>query len=382
MANFCVKCGSHLNNNICPNCGYISTRASSSHHITCRVCGGDCDKYGICISCGEMNDTSSNATGRDNSANNAAAFLKRFPRVIPVCIIGLLVFILIAGVIILLRNNNTAAPTTKPQKPYHTTTTKPSDDDNTSNAADFRISRLGVITAYCGHGGDVVIPSSINGIPVTGIGEQAFMEQTSITSLTIPGSVKDIGNFAFHKCTNLSSLTLSEGLATTGEHCFNQCNSLTSVTVPASLRSYGYGSFMECENLRSIDVSPGNTNYRSKDGVLFNYSGTELLACPMGYVGHYDIPENVKIITVGAFHCCSNISSVTLNEELESIENHAFSNTKLTSIDIPSSVNSIGAYAFYQCSDLSSIRIRNSHAKIDKTHTFSGCADDLKITYG
>ena len=50
------------------------------------------------------------------------------------------------------------------------------------------------ITGYTGPGGAVTIPDTINGLPVTSIGDCAFYNCTSLTSVTIPNSVTSIGN--------------------------------------------------------------------------------------------------------------------------------------------------------------------------------------------
>ena len=61
------------------------------------------------------------------------------------------------------------------------------------------------ITGYTGPGGAVAIPDTINGLPVTRIGDSAFDGETSLTSVTIPNSVTSIGEEAFSCCTSLSA---------------------------------------------------------------------------------------------------------------------------------------------------------------------------------
>ena len=56
------------------------------------------------------------------------------------------------------------------------------------------------ITGYTGPGGAVTIPDTINGLPVTSIGDYAFCNCTSLTSVTIPNSVTSIGDEAFSYC--------------------------------------------------------------------------------------------------------------------------------------------------------------------------------------
>jgi hypothetical protein len=64
------------------------------------------------------------------------------------------------------------------------------------------------ITRYTGPGGDVVIPATINGMPVTRIGNVAFFICTSLTSVTIPDSVTSIGDHAFGWCISLTRVVI------------------------------------------------------------------------------------------------------------------------------------------------------------------------------
>ncbi|MBQ4143796.1 MAG: leucine-rich repeat protein, partial [Thermoguttaceae bacterium] len=62
------------------------------------------------------------------------------------------------------------------------------------------------ITKYTGSASSVTIPSSIDGLPVTSIGNEAFWCCKSLTSVTIPDSVTSIGNEAFWCCKSLTSV--------------------------------------------------------------------------------------------------------------------------------------------------------------------------------
>lgn len=90
------------------------------------------------------------------------------------------------------------------------------------------------ITGYTGNSKDVTIPSSINGSPVTKIGDGAF-QNTDISALTIPSSVKEIGWFAF-----------------------SGCKELKSVSVPSSVTSIGYGAFDNCSAQIEIVCEKGS----------------------------------------------------------------------------------------------------------------------------
>lgn len=90
---------------------------------------------------------------------------------------------------------------------------------------------------------------------VTSIGEYAFWECTSLTSITIPNGVTSIGKYAFLGCTNLTSITISDSVTGIGEYAFKDCTSLTSIIIPNSVTSIGEWAFDECTSLTDITVN-------------------------------------------------------------------------------------------------------------------------------
>ena len=137
------------------------------------------------------------------------------------------------------------------------------------------------------------IPSLIEGIPVTKIGNSAFA-YSEITSITIPEGVTDIG-----------------------ERAFSSCDALTSITIPDSVKTIGKGAFSWCGKLRSIKIPKGITRIEES---TFSESGISMIV----------IPTSVTSLGYRAFESCKNLKKIT----------------------IPSSVASIGDFAFYMCGDL------------------------------
>ena len=82
---------------------------------------------------------------------------------------------------------------------------------------------------YLGSGGDVVLPATLGGYPVTKIGDRAFSNCENLTSFTIPDSVTSIGNYAFEKCTGLTSVSIPDGVTSIGYYAFNPCANLSTV---------------------------------------------------------------------------------------------------------------------------------------------------------
>lgn len=79
---------------------------------------------------------------------------------------------------------------------------------------------------------EVVIPSEIEGYPVTSIGEYAFCDCTGLTSVTIPNSVTTICRKAFYGCSGLTSITIPSSVIRIAPLAFRWCSKLSDVRFP------------------------------------------------------------------------------------------------------------------------------------------------------
>ena len=147
--------------------------------------------------------------------------------------------------------------------------------------------------------------------------------------------------------------------------------SATTVEIPAEIDNLPVTeimdyAFSECEKLSAINVSSGNNNYISIDGVLFNKDKTELIQYPAGKSETtYTIPDSVTEIESGAFFGCTSLSGIEIPDSVTEIGSSAFFGcTSLSSIEIPDSVTKIGENAFYGCTSLEEITIPDSVIKI------------------
>ena len=212
------------------------------------------------------------------------------------------------------------------------------------------------ITRYLGVGGDVVIPNTLGGAPVTSIGQEAFAH-----------------------CAGLKSVTIPEGVASIGKEAFAHNPRLTSISIPKSVTSIGESVFYYCTDLTSITVDGGNSNYASIDSVLYNKAGTTLIMCPEALTS-INIPEGVTIIGEEAFFACEGLTSISLPESVTSIGDSAFARCKgLTSIIIPKGVTGIGRRAFEGCENLKSISIPEGVTSIGEA-AFESCKGLTSIT--
>ncbi len=185
--------------------------------------------------------------------------------------------------------------------------------------------------------GDLIIPATLGGYPVTVIGDRAFFNHEKLTSVTIPNSVTTIGDEAFYNCDNLKSVTIPNSVTTIGDDAFRYCDSLTSITVDSENPAYSSDS----------------------RGVFFNKDKTVLIQYPQRNTATtYTIPESVTTIGDSAFYACQKLTSVTIPKSVTTIGEYAFCRCNyLTNITIPKGVTTIGDKAFYYCSSLTGITV-------------------------
>ena len=100
-----------------------------------------------------------------------------------------------------------------------------------------------------------------------------------------------------------------------GGGAFSDCSGLTSVTIPISVTYIGNNAFSDCSRLGNITVDPGNANYSSIDGILFNKDATSLICCP-GAKTTVTIPNSVTSIGDRAFFDCSNLEAIYVQSQV------------------------------------------------------------------
>ena len=108
-----------------------------------------------------------------------------------------------------------------------------------------------MLRSYIGTAEEVVIPAEVNGLPVTQIGDSAFLQNTAIKSLVIPEGVRIIGQSAFQKCYNLETVVLPRSLESIGINAFRDCRSLYRINLEY-VPSFGNMCFTNCDSLTGV----------------------------------------------------------------------------------------------------------------------------------
>lgn len=241
----------------------------------------------------------------------------------------------------------------------------------------------GTIKKYNGNDTVVVIPPTISSWPVTKIGEDAFQDNTTITSVTIPDSVTEIGANAFAGCTNLTSVNYIGG----------DWSKLTIQSGNPAVEDAAKDAANE--QLFDFEFILNNTAV-----VVISYKGTAAdVTIPSRYKGKpvtvidpvafynnsavtsVTIPDSVTAIPDYAFGFCSQLTNISIPNSVTFIGFSAFNScTSLKSITLPSSLSTIQSYAFYNCGNLKTIRIPVSVTSIGN-YAFDVCPSLMTVTY-
>ena len=208
------------------------------------------------------------------------------------------------------------------------------------------------ITGYTGDNTIIKLPSEMFGLPVTGIADRAFYNNTELTNIVISDSVTSVGDYAFNNCDALTIYCEAESKPSGWSSNWNSSN------CPL---------VWNCNNNEADNK--GNIYYIADNGIRYaiNNGTVTVIRQSTALSGEIIIPEqvtykevaySVTTINASAFSDCSGLISITIPDSVTSIGDCAFRNcTGLTSITIPDSVTSMGWSVFFGCSGLTSITI-------------------------
>lgn len=190
----------------------------------------------------------------------------------------------------------------------------------------------------------VLVEQTYEGLPVIGIGENAFSNCTDLKAVVLPQSITWIGAGAFYNCAELTEIKIPESVTAIGEVSFCGCAKLADLSLPAHLTEMGNGAFYGCAALKTVTIPKSISKIPSS--AFYGCSGLT------GVI----IPTGVTEIADRAFYNCQALASLTIPEGMVSIGDFAFGNcTRISTVTIPSSVEKIGFSAFRYCTNLSGV---------------------------
>ncbi len=149
---------------------------------------------------------------------------------------------------------------------------------------------------------------------VTSIGERAFSDCSSLTSINLPDGVTSIGNAAFWCCSRLKNIDLSDGLKEIGDYAFYNCNNLTNISLPDSVMSIGREALVRTPWLNAL--------FEQNEGLaIVNHVVIDAIA---DLSGNITISAGVTRIGDEAFYECYNLTSISLPDSVTSIGKRSF----------------------------------------------------------
>ena len=227
------------------------------------------------------------------------------------------------------------------------------------------------IITYDGTDPQLVIPETLQDVPVTEIGYRAFLENAVITGVTLPSTLKKIGDRAF-MFTNVGDIDLPAGLEIIEEGAFAQMPNLTAINIPGGVKELPYMVFYNDVNLASVTLNEGLEKIGSD--VFSSCSGLKSLI----------LPDTVKELGENTFQNCTSLASINFPAGLTYIPYACFDNAGLTTLTIPENIVSIGGGAFGRCAKLTSVTLPASLTALGEQFgagVFNGCSALTEVNF-
>lgn len=229
------------------------------------------------------------------------------------------------------------------------------------------------------------------------ISDYAFLNCDSLSTITLPNSIKSLGTGAFYDCDTLKTVKLPTGITKIAKQAFYHCGFLQSITIPQSVTEIGAEAFAACSKLTAISLPSALTTIG-----IASFHSTGLTSITL--------PEGMTTIEPGTFGK-SKLKSIKLSKSLKQITSNnesynlgslpneyydfrkyinmyrddsgAFQNCKeLESIDLNGAVLTIlGSYTFNECDKLRSIDLSSTKLEEIPTSAFYSCDNLRAITF-
>lgn len=153
---------------------------------------------------------------------------------------------------------------------------------------------------------------------LSGIGNYAFYNCTSLQSITLSNALDTIGNYAFAGCINMNAVSLNSAsdITAIGTHAFENCQALTSFTVPVNVTAIGDAAFKGCWSMRTIDLCGGDQNVAlSKLGydMFVDCQQLQSITFPKGFTENVDISNFKGCLSLGSITVSNTSMNITEN---------------------------------------------------------------------
>lgn len=190
------------------------------------------------------------------------------------------------------------------------------------------------VVKYCGEKkGDVVIPSEIEGLPVTKIFDGAFYSE-DITSITLPDTIDELSSHMCTGCIALKSIRLPANIKSIPEFAFDGCKFLEEIEIPSGVTEIGRSAFDSCRSLKKADL-----------------------------------PEKLEKLDMSAFSDCA-LETLNIPAGVKEIPSHCFAGNNFTEITIPENVETVDSWSFIECPNVRKFTVLNPYCNLESRLDF------------
>lgn len=258
---------------------------------------------------------------------------------------------------------------------------KVNEDGNTCTLVSAQFQNSGVLPQQYRNNINIVIPATAGGLTVTAIGGSVFSSCSNVKSITIPETVKEIGNNSFKECRDLVTLDLG-GVEKIGSGCFyypspDFQNKLTTVDL-SKVKSIGNNSFVNFTNLTSVELSPELESLGTGC-----FQGCPKVELEFPEDSRYAVINNIvyECNGTGADKQPVNLlmlqpnfkgADITLPATVTSIASRAFEGNTNLRTIDLGNVQTVGSYAFMECKNLTTVTGSENIVNLGSS-AFSGC---------